>query len=385
MKRMASQRRILLTFTETFADGGIQRFNRTLLIACREAGLKCDVHSLNDATAPIAAANERIRVFGGNRYRFAIRTLVALLFGGYDLAFIGHINFVGLMARGLRLRLGRRPTLLLIAHGVDVWTGIAGQRRRALRAVDLILCVSRYTSLMMQRQAPEIPERRYRIFPNAINAAWWAQVAAEPAAAPSGMANPPARRYLLSVARISRHDRAKGVLTVLEALSMLQDREVHYVIAGHGDDRSFLKRAAERLGVADRVHFPGAVADHDLARLYRHCQAFVLPSGQEGFGIVFLEAMFFGVPVIAAAEKGAIDVVQDEATGLLVRYGDVVSLTTAVDRLLADPELRARLRAQGRAAVTDHGPFTFAAFSGRWQAIVQEAIPGAPATPCHTA
>jgi len=53
---------------------------------------------------------------------------------------------------------------------------------------------------------------------------------------------------------------------------------------------------------------------------------FVLPSGKEGFGIVFLEAMFFGAAVIAASEKGALDVIQDGETGLLVRFGDTVAL-----------------------------------------------------------
>jgi phosphatidyl-myo-inositol dimannoside synthase len=146
---------------------------------------------------------------------------------------------------------------------------------------------------------------------------------------------------------------------------MLEDTSVQYVVAGSGDDRAFLERVAARFGVSDRVHFTGAVSDSELVMLYRECSAFVLPSSKEGFGIVFLEAMFFGAPVIAAAEKGALDVVHHDETGLLVPYGDTVSLRVAIERLLGDAELRDRVRAAGHATVVGEGPFTFRAYVGR--------------------
>jgi glycosyltransferase involved in cell wall biosynthesis len=113
------------------------------------------------------------------------------------------------------------------------------------------------------------------------------------------------------------------------------------------------------------VRFLGGVSDATLVDLYRRCEAFVLPSGQEGFGIVFLEAMYFGAPVIAARAKGAVDVVQDGETGLLVAFGDVVGLRMAIDRLLASESLRQALRERARQNVTGQGPFTFHAFVQR--------------------
>ncbi len=107
------------------------------------------------------------------------------------------------------------------------------------------------------------------------------------------------------------------------------------------------------------------VSDAELVSLYERCEAFVLPSGKEGFGIVFLEAMYFGAPVIAAGEKGAIDVVRDGDTGIAVPFGDTIAIKEAIERIRSDAALRTRLRANGRSMVVDGGPFTFARFTER--------------------
>jgi glycosyltransferase involved in cell wall biosynthesis len=172
-------------------------------------------------------------------------------------------------------------------------------------------------------------------------------------------------RFLLSVTRLEKGDRYKGIVTVIEALGMLEDPALHYCVIGQGDDLPFLRCVAHRCRVAHRVHFLSGVTDAELITLYGRCTAFVLPSGKEGFGIVFLEAMYFGAPVIAAAEKGALDVVRDGETGLLVRYGDSAALKRAIERLQQDSVLRGRVIAGGRAAVTANGPFTFARFAER--------------------
>jgi glycosyltransferase involved in cell wall biosynthesis len=136
-------------------------------------------------------------------------------------------------------------------------------------------------------------------------------------------------------------------------------------VIGHGDDLPFLELVAARSQVDDRVHFLRGISDAQMIDVYRHCEAFVLPSGKEGFGIVFLEAMFFGAPVIAASEKGALDVVRDEETGLTVPFGDTTALKEAIERLCTDRPLRDRLCANGRAQVVAGGAFTFARFTER--------------------
>ena len=373
--------RVLVLLSQVYADGGIQRFNRTFLSACARLGVACDVLSLGDSEASrerwAAPAGTNIRVFNHDKARFALATAAVLLRGGHGLVIVGHVNLLTLVAAASRLSRNRNRRLLLVAHGIEVWNGLAGRQRRAMRALDLFLCVSHYTRQTILNQVPDLPESRLQVFPNALSESWTARFNAEACDDEGRLADLPAR-YLLSVTRLDRGDRYKGIVTVLETMAMLADSSIHYVIAGEGNDRPFLEGAAKRFGVRERVHFTGTVSDLELVRLYRDSAAFVLPSGKEGFGIVFLEAMFFGAVVVAAREKGAVDVVRHDETGLLVPYGDTVALKRSIDRLLSDGTLRARLRAAGRASVVDGGPFTFDAYVARLAPVLGVTAPEIP-------
>jgi glycosyltransferase involved in cell wall biosynthesis len=365
--------RALGLMSETYADGGIQRFNRTFLAACDGLGIACDVLSLGDSEAArsrwTAPSLMSVAVFDHNKPHFALATIGKVARGGYDVILVGHINLLVLAITAAKL--GRNARIILIAHGIEVWTGLTGLRRRALSSVDSILCVSRYTQEAIQKQVPELPVDRFIVFPNALSESWREL---PPVSRFRSKRQLPGR-FLLSVSRLDRGDRYKGIVTVLEALAMMEDESVHYVIAGRGNDLEFIKRVAERCNVSDRVHFCGSVPDEELASLYTRCLAFVLPSGKEGFGIVFLEAMFFGACVIAAREKGAVDVVRHEETGLLVPYGDVRALKQVIDRVIADTALRERMCAAGHATVVGDGAFTFRSYVRRLAGVFNVSVP----------
>jgi phosphatidyl-myo-inositol dimannoside synthase len=354
--------RVLFLFTEVCANGGIQRFNQTILDSCGQLGIQCRVLSLNDSptsiTRRLAHGNVSITGFSGNRRRFALAVAASLLRGRYDRVLIGHINFLLLAMAVLALRPFNRAPTTLVAHGIEVWSGIGRARRYALSRITGILCVSNYTRRRILQQAPALVADRLVLFPNALADTWGRVVPA-----PSARSLP--AHFILSVTRLDRGDRYKGIATVIEAFSMLADDSIQYFVVGHGNDLSFLQLVADRCGVKDRVHFMSGVSDSELIALYQKCDAFVLPSGKEGFGIVFLEAMFFGAPVIAAREKGAVDVVRDGDTGLSVRFGDTIAIKEAIERVVSDIQLREHLRANGRALVIEGGPFTFAGFTRR--------------------
>ena len=120
------------------------------------------------------------------------------------------------------------------------------------------------------------------------------------------------------------------------------------VVAGDGDDRERLEAKARALELGDRVRFLGRVSDADLAALYRGCTLFAMPSAGEGFGLVFLEAMREGKPVIAG-EGAAREVVEDGVTGIVVDPASPDALLAALRRLFAEPETRARMGEAGRA------------------------------------
>jgi glycosyltransferase involved in cell wall biosynthesis len=120
---------------------------------------------------------------------------------------------------------------------------------------------------------------------------------------------------------------------------------------GDGPQRQSYEGEARRTRHGARIRFLGRVDDATLQREYARCQLFVLPSGKEGFGLVFLEAMANGKAVIAAAAGAAPEVVSNEETGLIVPYGDVGAIAAAMSRLSRDGAWRRELGARGRRAV----------------------------------
>jgi D-inositol-3-phosphate glycosyltransferase len=162
------------------------------------------------------------------------------------------------------------------------------------------------------------------------------------------------RPRLLALGRLVER---KGVATVIAALAELPEAEL--VVAGGPDpveldpDPGYqaLRAAADRHGVADRVVFTGGVARADVPALIRSADAVVCVPWYEPFGIVPLEAMACGVPVVASAVGGLTDTVVDRATGWLVPARDPVVLTSALRTLLADPARRAAMGAAGRERV----------------------------------
>jgi rhamnosyl/mannosyltransferase len=145
----------------------------------------------------------------------------------------------------------------------------------------------------------------------------------------------------------------KGVDVLLRAV---KDLDVLTVIVGDGPCRTSLTALAIDSGLGDRVRFMGDVTDAELLAWYHACDVLVLPSvtRQETFGIVQLEAMVCGHPVISTAlQTGTSWVNQHERTGIVVKPDDVCALRGALERLLADPELRDQLGDAGRRRVIE--------------------------------
>ena len=153
-----------------------------------------------------------------------------------------------------------------------------------------------------------------------------------------------ARRYglngrtaLLTLGRLAAGERTKGFDEVLEILPRLAKRmpEIIYLIAGEGDDKTRLQRKAKELGITDRVVFTGMVPEDEKPDLYRLADVYVMPSRGEGFGIVFLEAMACGVPVVASKVDGSREAVRNGELGLLVDPSKPDEIETAVMDALA--------------------------------------------------
>lgn len=141
---------------------------------------------------------------------------------------------------------------------------------------------------------------------------------------------------ILFVGRLSPR---KGVDILLRALPQLLGKmEVKLVLAGSGNQRDY-QQLAQSLGISDKTVFLGHVSDNTLRLLYSSCDLFVLPSRLEGLGIVILEAMASGKPVVATNVGGIPELVKSGQNGILVEAGEEGKLASAIVKVLSDNSL----------------------------------------------
>lgn len=155
---------------------------------------------------------------------------------------------------------------------------------------------------------------------------------------------------ILFVGALDRAHYFKGITILLQALSRLKDRNIHLLVVGDGDLRPKYQQQTTQLGLGDQVTFCGRVSDEQLPAYYACSDLLVLPSTTmgEAFGVVLLEAMACGKPVIASDLPGVRAVVSDGKDGLLVEPGDVGDLAGKMRMLLDDTRRRCEMGERGR-------------------------------------
>ena len=164
----------------------------------------------------------------------------------------------------------------------------------------------------------------------------------------------PFDRYLLALGRVVEK---KGFDLLLDAFAEIAESHpgLGLVIGGQGSERAGLELKAAALGVKDRVAFPGSLGRGEVAWAMRNAELFVLPSRIEPFGIVILEALAFGCPVIVSSRGGASEIVRPGVDGLIVDPLDRQSLAHSIEALLIDSALRERFSAYGRLRAQQFG------------------------------
>jgi len=156
---------------------------------------------------------------------------------------------------------------------------------------------------------------------------------------------------------VGRLDPIKGIDLLLESAAQLRHPAQVIVVGGDptapaGDPEiARLRARADELGVLDRVRFPGAVAQDELPTYYRAADVLVITSRYESFGLVAVEALACGTPVIAARVGGLPSIVREGENGLFAAWRSPGAFAERIDELLADDALRAHLRAQARHSV----------------------------------
>lgn len=135
----------------------------------------------------------------------------------------------------------------------------------------------------------------------------------------------------------------KATTQLVTALKQSQRPDAHLLIVGDGPDADAVRQAATQAGVSERVHLLGHVSDERKYQALSIADAFVSTSQHEGFGLVFLEAMAFGLPVICYDRGGQADFLATDKTGYLVKLNDLEAFTRAMQSLHDRPEHRRAL------------------------------------------
>lgn len=275
-----------------------------------------------------------------------------------------HWWFPGALAAATPGVLGRRP-LVTTLHGSDVRLAVGSAPARALfarvaRRSAAVTAVSRWLCEQASGMAPGL---RCDVAPM--------PVAAEHFSPPAPGA---ARAGLLFVGRLTAQ---KGVDALLRAAASLP-APVPLRIVGSGPEAPRLRALADALGIHDRVEWIASQPQPALAAHYRSARALVVPSHEEGLGLVAVEAHLCGTPVVAYASGGLPDVVADGVDGLLVPSGDERALGAALASIVADPERAARMGASGCARAAER--FAPAAVAARYRGVYERARGGRAAS-----
>lgn len=243
--------------------------------------------------------------------------------------FCGHIKLAPLVW-AICKPLGIPYTVL--TYGKEVWEPLAFLPRTALQQADTLWTISRY-SRDRACDANQLDPAKVQFLACAVDGKAFTPGEKPPELLEKyGLQN---ARVLMTVARLWSGDIYKGVDVTIRALPTIAQAipDVKYLVIGRGDDQPRLAKLAEDLGVADRVIFAGFVPTADLVHHYRLADAYVMPS-QEGFGIVYLEAMACGIPVLSGDADGSADPLQDGVLGWRVPHRDPAAVATSCIEML---------------------------------------------------
>lgn len=293
-----------------------------------------------------------------------------------DLIVSTHVNFSP-AAAWLKRTIGSR--YLLTLHGIDVWGLQHPGRKRGIANADLNVPISAYTAERVIQEQGMNPEK-VRILRCVADTDKF-QIGPKPEYLLKRYGLTPEQPVILTVGRLAKNEAYKGHDRILRILSEVRAQiseissgrpnvssqrsapkrgspnsdlcplssDFRYLIVGDGDDRPRLEALADELGVRDMVAFAGKVPAKELCDHYNLCDLFAMPSTGEGFGIVFLEALACGKPVIAGSKDASRDAVLDGELGVLVDPDSPQELAEAIVAILA------RQRSEDRGQVSEVG------------------------------
>jgi len=321
----------LLFTTRALVDGGAERVWVTIARRFAERGDRVTL-AVDDPMPGLGldeTTNPRVVVLGKNHFLATARLMRELKTRRPDVALAALSGSCTKLAAAALLSLDRTP-LVLSYHGFEEYkTGrLAAAAYYGLPIVNRIAARIVTVSEGLERRLIERwgadPAKTQRIYnPVSIDLALAAQSAGDLAERPP---------VILGVGRLSPE---KGFADLIDAFAKMMRSDARLVIAGEGPERCRLVARVEELGITDRVTFLGHVADP--TPLYRKARLVAIPSRTEAFGLVVVEALAHGLPVVATACEGPMEILESGRFGMIVPKGDTTAMTEALTAAIEQP------------------------------------------------
>ncbi len=360
-------------FPALLGIGGVQEASRQTAAAldaiARSNGWRTIFLGLNDPPGDCHFSYDGrdiiFRGFGRAKISFLLSAAQAA-WAGARIVVAAHPN-LAVAAECMKL-FSSRVKVIAMAHGVEVWQPLPRYRRRALLRADLVVAPSTDTATKLD-VIQGIPAKKIRRLPWSLSPDFIRMTKAASLPLPHDFPRGP---IILTVGRWVASERYKGVDNLIHATVQLRTRipELHLVAVGAGDDVGRLQGLVTELDAQDCIHFLEGLSREELAACYAQADVFALPSAGEGFGLVFLEAMAFGKPIVGAAIGGATDLLEHRVNGLSVLPHDEEDLVKALSLLLLDDSLRSDLGRRGVEIVQKK--YSFEIFQNELRRIVEE-------------
>lgn len=323
-------------------QGGIAKFNRDLLTDLTTHPAMDKVVAIpriiSDKIGELPAHLDYRASAANNKRRYVSEVLWTGLSksnkGSKTLVICGHIHLLPL---AFLLRWLTRGQLVLIVHGIEAWKPLPREVPNfCARRISNFITVSELTGARF-RAWTGLSETRQHLLPNCINLTRFTPGPKNPELLKRyGLEN---ARTIMTLGRMAAKDRYKGFDEVLEAMPALIQSvpNLKYLLVGDGNDRLRLEKKAKHLHINDRVIFAGKIREEEKVDHYRLADAYVMPGSGEGFGIVYLEAMACGIPVLGSEIDGSREALREGKLGLLVDPANPRDVETAILEVLTHP------------------------------------------------
>lgn len=359
--------------------GGIQHYSACLIRALQELypGAAIDVLAKNDLQAP-PSAGVQTRCFGHlpgqlRTAAFAATGIAQALRDRPTVMIATHPHFA--KAQAIAHRLTGVP-YLACAHGIETWGHLHGGLLRALKGAAGLLPVSEFTRQVLIREGGISGEKIHTVYDT------FREDRFHPGPKPAFLLQrhglQPGQPVLLTVGRLAASEAYKGQDKVIAALKIIRQSvpETRYVIVGSGDDKARLQACAEAHGQQDAVIFAGFVPEAELPDYYRLCDAFVMPSTGEGFGIVYLEALASGRPCVTGNTDASPEAIGNGRLGFAVDPHSIEAIASAVVQLLTNNHAKPWLHQPETLQREVIGLYGFEAFKRSLHHALMELVPG---------